>query len=379
MIKALDLPEITGLIGQFLDNKTLLSCILVSCSFHKSFIPFLWQSTAVTPLTDLATLRSHAHYIRHLSLNNCLPYEYYITEFPHLIELTIWLNRRPLTKNGLSLDYSPLGHLNPSIKKLRIRGQHSTSHLAFWDAVFAVWTAPKSLHLSSTSIAPEAVDSFWRACTRFEAINFSSHVDIPPSIALPTLSFPRLKSLSLDMSTFRHKSLLEPLDQLAFIKACPNLVHLSWVLFASVFPILPFKQALHCQTWPKLISLSFTDDCIPDADLANIVELIPGLKAFKSRGGAFRSGAFGDLAHSSITQHHCRNLESLNVVKCVNFTGAMAQDILSLCPLLKSFSANCINLKDIIQSSRPWVCQQLESLQILFVKLPEDPVVWEQE
>ncbi|KAF9920317.1 hypothetical protein FBU30_009882 [Linnemannia zychae] len=70
MLKALDLPEIRSTIASFLSPHDLLSCMLVSHTWHDSFYPWRWHTInlhGVHSIHDDVLLRRHAAYVRTIS------------------------------------------------------------------------------------------------------------------------------------------------------------------------------------------------------------------------------------------------------------------------------------------------------------------------
>ncbi|KAF9357499.1 hypothetical protein BGX26_003630 [Mortierella sp. AD094] len=352
MTTALELPEITGILGELLDKKTLQSCVLVSRSFYTSYAPFLWRKVTLEgseQLIDLDILKALAHHVQDLNINHSIPSEYYSVKFKRLKSLRLYMEQGYTsnppagdTVGNTCLDYTQFARLNPTIDSLLFFDMRLPSFIAFWDTIAADWENPKN---------------------------------IPSSTILPSLTFPRVTTMTLDFLDKHLKTNnFRPLDQLVLVKACPHLTALRWNAKEDEPSSLVFKQELDKGAWPKLTSLHLSGGAFQDNIIATIIKSAPGLKELHNS-----SGNFGPEAHASIIQSQGNILEWLNVKGCTSFTGAMAQEILSRCPLLKRFEASNIHLKDIAQSTLSWICLELEQLHIHVVKRPEDPTEWERD
>ncbi|KAF9173986.1 hypothetical protein BGX21_010232 [Mortierella sp. AD011] len=382
MATVLELPDITRLLGELLDKKSLKSCVLVSRSFYASYAPFLWRKVTLDgpeKLMDLAIFKAQADHVQELDINNSIPSEYYNIKFKRLKAVRLSMDNRDFFSDRskddavdkVCPDYTPFARLNPTIRTLLFFDMQLPSSSAFWDAVATDWEDPKGLFLYYSDVTPDIADSFWRACARLETIALCI-VTISPSTILPSLTFPRVTTLTLDFVDKNKPDVFRPLDQLTLVKACPHLTTLGWNAVADEASSLTFKQEFENASWPELASVSISRSAFDDEIIASIIKAAPSLKKLDNP-----SGVFGPKAHASIIQSQCNKLEWLSVKKCSSFTGAMAQEILSRCPLLKHFEAPSIHLKDIAQSGLPWVCLELENLTIQFEKQPEDPIEWE--
>ncbi|KAG0003416.1 hypothetical protein BGZ80_011607 [Entomortierella chlamydospora] len=337
MATALELPDITRLLGELLDKKTLKSCVLVSRSFYASYAPFLWRKVTLNgpeKLMDLAILKAQADHVQELNINNSIPSEYYDIKFKRLkavrlsMDNSSFFSDRPADDaiDNVYPDYTPFARLNPTINTLLFFDMQLPSSSAFWDAVATDWDDPK------------------------------------------------VTTLTLDFVDRNKPDIFRPLDQLTLVKACPHLTTLGWKAVADEASSLAFKQEFDNASWPELTSVSLSGSVFDDEIIASIIKAAPSLKKLDNP-----SGMFGPEAHASIIQSQYNKLEWLSVKNCSSFTSAMAQEILSRCLLLKHFEAPSIHLKDIARSGLPWVCLELEKLTIQFEKQPEDPIEWERD
>ncbi|KAF9355915.1 hypothetical protein BGX26_005962 [Mortierella sp. AD094] len=90
LVRALELPEILSLIGQYLSQRDALSCVLVSRAWHESFQPVLWGHVETANDISPEDIMSHAHYIRSLSLADLNGLEKVLEKCTRLETLILW-------------------------------------------------------------------------------------------------------------------------------------------------------------------------------------------------------------------------------------------------------------------------------------------------
>ncbi|KAF9993735.1 hypothetical protein BGZ80_008049, partial [Entomortierella chlamydospora] len=89
-VRALELPEILSLIGQYLSQRDALSCVLVSRTWHDSFQPVLWGHVETANEIPPEDIISHARYIRSLSLADLTGLEKVLENCTRLETLILW-------------------------------------------------------------------------------------------------------------------------------------------------------------------------------------------------------------------------------------------------------------------------------------------------
>lgn len=366
------LPEEVLLhIGEHLDRQSLYAAIQTSTPLYTTFTPLLWRAISLNDSSEhqvhFNALQSRAEHVHNLTLKTFLP-SYYTLTFPRLSSLSLL--------NDYSFLCAPtFVQRNPTIRDLFIIDRQSLPTKDFWDAVYSEWLQPRSLTVQDLNVTERAASAFWKACSRFETLRLSFHA---PSASLPKdLAFPHVTHLDLKLDHQR----MEPFsvkEQLAFIKACPNLISLCWSLDHFDSPMLQFQEALSQKTLTQLSDVELRGATHLDTEMAAVLDSLPPLRRL-----VLSKCSFGPLPFAKLKERHFASLEILNVVGCEGFTSAMAIEVLSKCPRLQEFSCPHIQLKDLIQfpqeqqQQQPYACQQhLRHLDAFISKDDIDPADW---
>ncbi|KAG0200682.1 hypothetical protein BGX28_006313 [Mortierella sp. GBA30] len=374
---AWQLPEILFHIGQFLVKKDVCVCILVSRSFHTSFIPFLWRNIKPGPtlLIDVTTLRAHAHHVRSLTLGSFIEPEYYNIKYENLVDLSLDQTCVSQTSDQHRLHHhqAQIVRLNPTIQNLTLKHYFAPFPDTFWVALGAALRNPKALRMSELKIEPNAVDSFWNACTRFQEIEIDQ-VGVILSANQSNISFPQIRSLKFE-DGFPQAEFFALGHQMDVLSSSPGLMSLDWKLLWSNLDLTELQQRLNCRSpaLPALRTLRIYGSSFSDEKIAFLIQHAPTLTSFcdDSKGS-------GSLTFSRLKTHHFDVLETISMIDCVGITSSMCLELLSSCPQLRVFAATCISIKEIVQSPKPWVCSRLERFEVLIAKQGMTPAEWEQ-
>ncbi|CAO3564892.1 unnamed protein product [Mortierella alpina] len=378
-VVAWGIPEILLHIGQFLSRNDITACTCVSRSFHSVFITVLWEHVTLEQdsilLQNLVTVQSHSRHIRAITLRSNIPSGFYTISYEHLSNLILdpLYVQKPSDPPTLINQETQLVQLNPTIRNMTLKHHFSPLTEAFWDAM-GTWESPRSLRTSEIKVAPEATDSFWRACSLFQDLEIDQ-VDVRPSTIQSGFEFSRLRSLTLEDGR-PSKVFLGLESQMELLGHAPGLQCLDWRVLWSNLELEGFQQLLSRKVvmFPKLHSLRVYGAFFTDEKIASALEHAPALTRFY--GDSRRAGP---LTLSILKGHHFDALDTLSVVGCASFTSLMALDVMSSCPGLRVFAAACISVTDIIQSSQPWVCTRLEILEVWIAKPKKCCVEWERE
>ncbi|KAG0203197.1 hypothetical protein BGX33_009253 [Mortierella sp. NVP41] len=403
MTSILDLPEeIRPFIAKFLDNKALQACLLVCRSFHQSFEPFLWHKVVIRvptskyvidrklTLVDLAALQSRTLDVHNYVLHGAVSSEHYRLAFPHL-------RRLQLTDDGKSgggypsseyyesppnprtvqqgLDQTQLVQLNPTVQTLVLTILDATPSTEFWNLIYSTWVHPRILHVQGhASLSEEATVAFWKACSRFEEVTFIALAAVPSPV-LATLTFPRIRNLSIITVGVQPTHWLDANDQLIFMKACPNLKHLTWEAHTEhSLPLSDFQQALDHNHWPNLNSLDFRRLYRNlGEELATLLQSLPAMTALRFKLCQITDGGFQALRD--------RQFEAIRTIKIFDgcrFTSKMAQEVLTQCVHLEVFRSTHIYTED-VGPHAPWVCRNLRRLTICILQREADQTGLEQQ
>ncbi|KAG0267701.1 hypothetical protein BG011_000012 [Mortierella polycephala] len=381
MAQALNLPEIKILVGEHLDRKSIYACVQVSHSFRAVFSPFLYKflilgsSDASSTQARVApkTLSANAYHVEELSLAGQWAVEYYEIQYPRLRVLRLdKLKYGPqvlLDQISKAFALGNLARLNPTVEFLSIvrLGLHLPD--SFWDAISQEWHKPWTLLIQDISVSEYNADAFLKACARFENIELYE-ISLEPVAAPLTHCFRRIKTLSIAFHPQPH--LMSALDQLAFIKCCPELTSLTWDLRGLILPLQELKEAFKEKTWPKLDSLRLLKTSIESDELQGVLDIAPPLKVLE-----LWSCSFTRVALNSLENRHFKTLVKLQLGNLVGLSDNMALAVLSGCPLLEDFVGGQILAQNIAKWSRPWVCERLKSLRIYIMVYSRDPPEWE--
>ncbi|KAF9924884.1 hypothetical protein FBU30_005227 [Linnemannia zychae] len=365
--------EILLHIGHHLDKHALFASIQTSTLLYNIYTPLLWRTITLDDTSDkqvhYEALQDRVEFVNDLTIKTFLP-SYYTLTFPRLDSLSLL--------NDYSFICAPeFIRLNPTIKNLLILDRQSLPTKDFWEALYLEWHQPIALTVKDLNVTEKSAGAFWKACSRFKRLCLSLHA---PCGSLPKkLIFPYVTHLDLKLDYLRDEP-FSPEEQLAFVKACPNLVDLCWSLNHFEPPMLQFHEALIQKTWPWLTSLELRGSTHTDADLSIVMDSISPLRRL-----VLSECSMGVMTFTKLKERHFASFEVIDVASCREFTSAMAIEVLSRCPRLQEFSCPCIQLTDLInfpqqhghhqkQQQHPFACQQhLRHLCTFVFKNESDP------
>ncbi|KAF9089927.1 hypothetical protein BGX23_006351 [Mortierella sp. AD031] len=262
--------------------------------------------------------------------------------------------------------------LNSHVKDLVFKDIEPASSTALWETIYTSLHDPKRLEVYSSGLAKlNALDSFLRACTRFEEVHLSifefAHCD-----TLLELSFPQLKRITLKIQyPYLHTSIGFE-GSLSWLIRCPNLNTLDWEIYGyEGFTTDRLIRVFTDKTWPRLESFSWTRGSVSDDVSADILRALPPLKVYRTKNKPFK-----DLSFSRLQVYHFGTLRSLNIRGCTSFSGQMTLSVLSECVHLEEFQAYYIRAGDLRSkdpNSRNWACTGLKLLRMYIASDPNDP------
>ncbi|KAF9949274.1 hypothetical protein BGZ72_008926 [Mortierella alpina] len=205
-----------------------------------------------------------------------VPSEFYNITYDGLSSLTL---APPSVQKSTELPTLPhqqsqLMQLNPTVKSLTLKHHFSPFSKAFWDAV-GTWETPRSLHLSEIMVAPDAADSFWRACSRFHDLEIDQ-VGVQLSTALLGFEFSQVRFLALEDG--RHPSMFLQLEsQMDLLCHAPGLQRLDWRVLWSNLELEGFQQLLDRKNvmFPELRRLRVYGSFFTDEKIASILKHAP--------------------------------------------------------------------------------------------------------
>ncbi|KAF9120343.1 hypothetical protein BGW39_011490, partial [Mortierella sp. 14UC] len=380
-----NLPEeVIALIGSHLDKKDINAAIRTCRLFHNALRHLLWRHLSFPTkggqiLLSAAEVEKSAYWVHCLSYRYSVPQEYWSIHYPNVYNMRIdyYLNMFPqlqlstILLENLDRHHCLLIESNPQVQNLTLRNLKIPPSITLWDTVIASLQNPRQLIFHHSSSLPlDSRDSFWRACSLFEDMDLKirdAYQDI-----LETLTFPRLKRLTLEIRDSYTRSNIGLEDYLVWIKTATQLEALAWHMTRGLqFPTNNFIRELNERRWPRLESVGLTNVTKPDDVWANIIQLLPPLKEFRTNNRLFEEQSFARLQ-----EHHFRTLRSLNVRGCHLFSSRMALSVLTECVHLEDFRApylRAADLKNRSSISQDWACVGLKYLKLYIASDPEDP------
>ncbi|KAF9289002.1 hypothetical protein BGZ68_010233 [Mortierella alpina] len=231
----------------------------------------------------MSTLQQNSQRVRRLVFSGIVPSRYYNLTFSGLKEVCLQNIDLFLAEDEVGLDRNlqMFIFLNGTVERIDFENMPTLPGHNFWKAVFTHWRKLHELVVwSESSVNPESVEMFWRACTLPHSISFYKRVVIPRSNVLATMRFPCIRNLSMRFGSVDSKS-MGPKDQLIFFQACTDLKTLSWKVHHYDLRELQLAKTLASGTWPKLEGLCFTGTTIPDDVLVSSVYKFHGSRALE--------------------------------------------------------------------------------------------------
>ncbi|KAG0363524.1 hypothetical protein BGZ54_008120 [Gamsiella multidivaricata] len=356
-INALDLPEIRGLLRTHLSIQDLLQCILVNRVWNASFLPAIWAEVTLTPTSfagrstpDIESMERHSHLIQHLVLQDMLGHTQQPPPCPNLQTLHISMTFRARAESCQDIKESLTLVLQryPSIQYLGLMRACPD-----WETV-AELKYLKQLELVKLDANAASMSGFWRMCMRLEALSLTC-INIPNLTQLQDqTTFETLKSLKI-----HHLETLPSAGQVEMVLRCPNLKILHMQANTSDQGRRTTTQSIYlsfADNWSKLWLRYHDYPKISDEDEARILKHLRHCVDW----GVVGTG-FGPCSFQALQDHHFATIERLDLTGCLSVTSAMAQLVLTSCPLLKKFQAIRIYAQDIV-TDRHWVCTALDTL-----------------
>lgn len=385
------LPEILFQIGSHLSQATVLQCLPVCRTWRACLSPYLFQrvtlprrqsakSSKRTSRPMIAALQRNASNIRTLICadNNAILNK--IT--PHCIAIeTLVLGRITpevlpilrLCKDKLvRLEFSPDRHFQPPSHYPQTATVPDSILLSSPPTILGCNTAKLTLrqvadlleaitdlsrlehlvldHLGLRSERQLLV--FFEYCQRLSSLEL--HHTAVMGAAPSGLVFRDMRSLSV-------VDCVMPLTyQMVLIHQCPYLTHVTWIRGGYVIPI--DSIGLWTVDRRELKSLDVSKSMADDSVMATTLTQLLSLESL-----IVRESLFGPASFSVVLSDLGNQIQVLDLVDCKSVTPEMVHEILGSCRALKSLSADRIRVMDVTESPKPWICQDLEELRIVFV------------
>ncbi|KAG0208561.1 hypothetical protein B0O80DRAFT_465473 [Mortierella sp. GBAus27b] len=369
MNKAILLPEIIALIGQYLSKQDILVCIRVCRSWKAEFEPRLWRSFTWyhahsrpsgrsskrrRPTTDL--VRRQAVHIRKLTveLDKQFRAHFLVPKRSQLEELILRPSDAcPVIKfkgeaEKMWSNYEKLVRDHQSLRKVVFESNALAIRKSF---MATLETCPnlRVLETTKSTLTAASVKVYLRLCSKLTRV--STEMDqFPPGFAFPhgTMTFPKIQYLEI-----RTPIGLPVRDQMAWISQCPNLKSLIWDPDLSI--VVPKFCDMVVKNCVDLTALHLLIDN-PDTEIAQIIKSIPRIEKL-----GLAHTKFGDESMKAL-ERHFPTLRDINLQGCKKVKSPMVQKILASCSSLLSISAETLRYEDAMD--QPWVCKNLEMFDI---------------
>ncbi|KAG0341408.1 hypothetical protein BG000_009212 [Podila horticola] len=384
MRRALNIPEIQALIGEFLDSKSLSICTRVSKSWSGAFSATLYRHVSINFIhrsPSAPVLKRHARQIFSLTLTLPIDLKYLTINCPNLRALYLhgW--------QGIRLKTIPRYKTQGHRRALALIQRHqqtlrTMSVCLLWPIAKSpeFWTAITSCpRLESLLVQDEKMfaysgddseqEAFWNACTKVSELTlhdlrFWTAVNVPAA-----LDFSQVKKLKLTNTEGWHAD-----KQVMWMERCSELRTLEWTLmkdrppvvdnaftaFAASWPVLGNASGLttFAASWPKLSELILSGKEIKDHDLAAVISTADALVKL-----SVPQTLFGSMAFAALRTHHTQFLRHLDLRDCESATSMMVQEAMASCPGLEYLQAPLLRAIDVLYGA-PWVCLNLKQLQL---------------
>lgn len=128
-IDPLQLPEILSKVANFVPRHRRLICLRVSKAWYQAFIGLVWENTEVRAKgPSVETLRSHAHLVKELHLNqDQVPSPHTALMFPNVEAFTF--------QGGSAQEYQELILRHKWISRLSLYYPRYVQGCGLWDAL----------------------------------------------------------------------------------------------------------------------------------------------------------------------------------------------------------------------------------------------------
>jgi hypothetical protein len=345
----LGLPEILQSVAKYLPDRSLPVCARVSRAWHQEFIPVIWRAIILGYCPPEAA-RAHCQHISTIYTSYGFPLEYTTLRCPKLSSLEI-------ATTDLNDDLSEfiLGH--PSLTSLKLHNCFLNPHAMLWERILGLYNL-KDLTVVGMSVENEDVDKFWQVCTRLERLELG-WLGIDTQGDLLSMEFPRIQRLHI--SCPREEDLPWILK---FLQRCPSLTTFHWTIddhqsresFAY-----EFAGMVSARTWLYLGCVESSTPEMSSVVLSRIMSNMPQITSLKF---PCMDNSFGSDCMEPLRSHFS-SLKELDLSTDVGLTSAMAQEILSSCPILEVLKVPRIDATD-VAAGKPWVCLRLKSLATCF-------------
>ncbi|KAG0267718.1 hypothetical protein BG011_000030 [Mortierella polycephala] len=317
----LNLPEIATLVAQHLEKKDLAGCILVNKTWHALFVPFLWETITLKDsryygfaIPEIVLQRRA--YVRSLvyNVNSTEPQVIEALQFPNLKSLIIHTFAREL--EGIAIK---LLSQNPTIDWINIHSRYCILSTEFWTQLLN-FQGLKTLMIDAIQVQKSSGPQFYSVCSHVSSLHLRCRY-LPwmrSWSSLPRFAIRKLVLLGCGWSMNEHIEL---------IAQCHDLEELRWIEShtrgsGGSVPWNTIQRLASAGTWPRLERLHLPAACIPDMELATILESMASVVEL-----GVDSTNFGQHSFEAL-RPHLSTIEKLDLRGCRGLTPDIMTEIL---------------------------------------------------
>ncbi|KAG0379111.1 hypothetical protein BGX24_001718 [Mortierella sp. AD032] len=358
MAKALALPEILACIGSMLNDKDIISCMLVCKSWTLEFEPFLWRSFTLKQFDptrkegrpQLDQLLKNARYIRQLVIEHMDPaIQDFFMQCKQLEEVKFDAQNADEGDTKIWNRFSEMIEDHGRLRKIVI----DQIPWAMTDQVLETMeSCPKLIVLETKEIESSVARTqlYLRVCSK-KLRRLSTWSDYYYSPKFPEhLVFQEMRYLDICHATGMSMDL-----QLTWLSRCPNLISFHWESWAGQVDVDKLCDVLSGGACPNLTALHLIVT-LTDAEVAMVLDAAPRIEKL-----SLPKTGFGALSLIALRKHF-PTLRDINLQFCPRVTSPMVQEILRTCANLQSISAEILHHSDIIR--QPWACRGLQMFDV---------------
>lgn len=331
-------PETLLYIGGFLEGKNLFNCIRVCKSWNALFVPVLFRTIEDTHRQPpVEVLARHGQHVRKLKFSTGSPLQsktslstYADSHSPcrNIQELDIAFDFRRLNMDQDRQSAKDLILSNRNLQKLWIEEleQHERKLRTCWSQVLSGCNRSlKVLSLTNVWLSAEDVSQLWELAPTLQKLKLEMGISAWSGSFAANPQFPQLTSL------FLRDALPTVVQELEWIKQCPNLRTLDWS--ASKDRLVATQQAFKnfgAHQWSHLQDINLWGDTIwTDSQVSCLLRSCGPLKSLRLNNSSFWYRTLDAL------ERHFGTLETLHLRRISDLQGWMIQWIMSSCPKLK--------------------------------------------
>ncbi|GJJ71426.1 hypothetical protein EMPS_03776 [Entomortierella parvispora] len=408
-ITALELPEISAVVGSYLPLGSLSRCTLVCRAWRRRFLPDLWRNFGTQnyfggrnkpppalSVKVLAALEKHASLVRQLHIQEYFLVQLQSIYLPNLQSLSVAPYFAALDQQEAQTALEDLIERHDRLQILGIENRNTLRMQIVWDIETRRKTASdgderfqEQQQLRTLSVHDHVLDA--------QELCMNKNAGWDLLRGLETLSLTRTKwtltkddSVSLSSLLLRDHfshlrnnriqslSLIDCQPQstdldFQIITHCQQLRSLTWHQRGfddwqdeSLDLVSGMAKGLAERLWPYLDTIELCLKNAKDDQYAEVIENLGRHSPLRSL--TMSKTTFGPKSAQALLYgqggRHRASLEKLYIRYCRSVTGAMVHQVLCSFTKLTTLQAPFITELDVLQDPKPWVCLGMKDLKV---------------